>query len=361
MPFPALLTFHGRLTWLARASAVAMVIVGFLMFSVTSASANGDAPKVVDLGIAKSADRAEAAPGDLITWTVTVHNLGTADVPLEMISVEDPGVTLVRAGEPSSGDVLRPGERLTFTGQTAATADRCPTLSNTATVRLVADGASALGGLHRPVKKPAKPQKRPKKGTKGKPATPKPEKPPVPPPAPPADVNPQNDSSTATVAVTCPPPPPPPPPPPTEPVVPVTQPVTPVACPVPALRIGIVAPRRVRAGRTIQLAVTVHNASPAVAASDVVARYSLPRGTALARLPRGATLVRGRSVVLRLPSLAPGASRTMRLLLRPTARPVHRRGHRAQARERCTATRTAVTVTTVKNTKPRKRVPPVTG
>lgn len=358
MQFPAVLMFPGKFSWWARAAAIAVMIVGFLMFSAASASANGDTPKVVDLGIAKSADRAEAAPGDAITWTVTVDNLGTAEVPLELISVEDPGVTLVRAGEPPAGGVLRPGERLTYTGQSVVTVDRCPLLSNTARVRLVADGASALGGLHRPVKQPAKPQKRPKKGTKGKPTTPKPAKPPVPPPAPPADVNPQNDSSTATVAVTCPPPPPPP----TEPVVPVPPPpVTPVACPVPALRVGIVAPRRVRAGRTIRLAVTVHNASPVVTASDVVARYSLPRGTALARLPRGATLVRGRAVVLRLPSLAPGASRTMRLLLRPTARPVHRRGHRAQARERCTATRTAVTVTTVKNSRPRKRVPAVTG
>jgi hypothetical protein len=133
-----------------------------------------------------------------------------------------------------------------------------------------------------------------------------------------------------------------------------------VACPTPALRIGIVAPRRVRANRPIRLALTVRNDSRAVPATGVVARYALPRGMVLARVPRGISLVRGQ-VVVRMDTLAPRASRTVRMVLRPTARQVHRRGHRAQVRERCTATRTAVTATQVQNARPGRGRPPVTG
>ncbi|MFN8123595.1 MAG: hypothetical protein U0237_14320 [Thermoleophilia bacterium] len=325
------------------------------------AAANPKPVPVTDLEIAKTADRAEAAPGDAVTWTVTVRNAGTAGVPLALIAVDDPGAVLTPAGPAPSGDVLRPGESVAFTGQTAVTAETCPALSNTATVRLADPAVTALNEKRPRVtpkktsKKGQKGTKHPAKGTKGKGT----KTPPAPPPAPvPVDVNPANDTATATVAVTCPPPPTEtpavvPPPPPT---------VVPVSCPVPRLQVGIVAPRRVRAGRTIRVAVTVHNASPAVAASGVVARYTLPRGTALARMPHGARVLRGRSVVLRVASLAPGASRTVRMLLRPTTSlTVNRRGHRAQARERCTATRTAVTATQVQNSRPRKRVPRVTG
>lgn len=355
MPFPAVSVFRTGSTSHAHRCFRLVAIVGLLMFAVLPGvvAANPAPPPVTDVGISKAADRTDAAPGDAVTWTVTVRNTGTADVPLATISVDDPGVVLTPAGAPPAGDVLHPGESVAFTGQTAVTADLCPALTNTATVRLVAPDVTALNAKRPPVK----PKKRPKKTTKGKGA----KKPPAtPPPAPaPVDVNPANDTATATVTVACPPPPPPA----EVPVVTTPQPpdVVPVACPVPELMVGIVAPRRVRAGRAIRVAVTVHNASPAVAASGVVARYTLPRGTALARMPRGARVLRGRSVVLRVATLAPGASRTVRMLLRPTAQLVHRRGHRAQARERCTGLRTAVTATRVQNSRPRKRVPRVTG
>ncbi|MCC6830134.1 MAG: DUF11 domain-containing protein [Thermoleophilia bacterium] len=337
---------RARAAWLAA-------IVGLLMFALLPAAASAN-PPVTDVAITKTADRADAAPGDAVTWTVTVQNAGTAEVPLASISVDDPGVVLTAAGATPAGDTLRPGEALTLTGQTAVTADACPLMSNTATVRLVSPDLAALNGK-RPRVKPVKAPKKGTKGTKGKGGK---KPPPPPPPAPaPVDVNPANDTATASVTVTCPPPPPGGIPAVLEPA----PPVVPVACPVPDLKVGIVAPRSIRAGRPIHVAVTVHNASSSVAASAVVARYALPRGTALARLPRGARVLRGRSVVLRVASLAPGASRTVRILLRPTAIVVHRRGHRARASEQCTGVRTAVTATRVKNSRPRRRPPPVTG
>ena len=82
-----------RCAWLAA-------IAGLVTFALLPAvaAANPKPVPVTDLEIAKTADRAEAAPGDAVTWTVTVRNAGTAGVPLALIAVDDPGAVRAVAG-----------------------------------------------------------------------------------------------------------------------------------------------------------------------------------------------------------------------------------------------------------------------
>lgn len=125
---------------------------------------------VPDLGISKTSDKGSYAPGESITYTVTVTNVGPIAVPFSSIAVSDvtlPGLTLV--GAPPT--TLEPGKTLSYTAVRVATAADCGTISNTATVAVIADDARH-----------------------GTPPTP---------PRPPGEENLANNTAEATVAVVC--------------------------------------------------------------------------------------------------------------------------------------------------------------
>ena len=92
----------------------------------------------LDVAIAKKADQAAYTPGQTITYTVTVTNTGQAPVPFSEIDVADPTLpNLVAVNPPAT---LEPGASVEYTGTRAVTVTDCGTVPNTATVRLLVDG-----------------------------------------------------------------------------------------------------------------------------------------------------------------------------------------------------------------------------
>ena len=95
----------------------------------------------LNLAIAKSADKASYAPGEVISYTVTVHNTGQLPVPFGQIAVSDPtlpNLTLVGTAPAT----LAVGASVSYTGTRQASAADCGNVVNTATVGLVG-GAQA--------------------------------------------------------------------------------------------------------------------------------------------------------------------------------------------------------------------------
>lgn len=229
---------------------------------------------VVDVSIAKTSDREAYAPGDVVTYTITVTNTGNTAVLRERIRVSDPSLTNLAPVGPAVTGWLKPGETYVWTGTRTVTAAECGQLPNTATVSLV----PTAGDL--------------------------------------PDSNPANDTATRTVVVSgqaCTPPPA---------VVPIAQapagtpPVkatqVPV-CPRPTLAAVVRGPKHPKAGSTTRYHVTVR--STGKTATRVTIRLSLPTGfslprTSVAKLRNGTlvvgvgTLVRGKAktipVVLKL-------------------------------------------------------------
>ena len=231
-------------------------------------------PEGVDLAIAKTPSAAQVTPGDTVTWTVTVTNVGTVPVSLNQLSVDDPTTPLTT--QSTNLKELLPKQQITFTGTSAVTTNNCDGITNIATVSVVNP-----------------------KDT----------------PTPLVDVNPANNTATAGVMVNCAPPPSPPPP----TVAPVVQtpPVVVDQCPVPALHAAISAPHRVKAGRRIRVGLTVRNTSADITATTLVGTYRVPVGTTLAkRLPRGAHVRRG-VVRLTWSALPNNGSRTVWITGRP--------------------------------------------
>ena len=91
-----------------------------------------------DIAIVKRADKATYAPGETITYSVTVTNIGQLAIAFSAIQVSDPtlpNLTLVG----TAPQALAPGEILTYTGSRQVTAANCGQVPNTATVALVGD------------------------------------------------------------------------------------------------------------------------------------------------------------------------------------------------------------------------------
>ncbi len=240
---------------------------------------------VVDVSIAKTSDRAEYAPGDVVTYTITVTNTGNTAVLRERIQVTDPALADLAPVGPAITGWLLPGETYVWTGTRTLTAAECGQLPNTATVGII----PTKGGL--------------------------------------PDSNPGNDTATRTVVVSgqaCTPP---------LAVVPIAQgpsgtvPVkatgVPV-CPRPTLAAVVRGPANPKAGSTTTYHVTVR--STGKTATKVTVRLSLPAGfslpgTSVAKLRNGqlvvgvGTLVRGKAktipVVLKLDRSTRG-SKTMK-------------------------------------------------
>ena len=90
----------------------------------------------LNLAIAKSADKASYLPGEVITYTVTVHNTGQLPVPFAQIAVSDPTLpNLALIG--AAPTTLAVGASVSYTGTRQATAADCGNVVNKATVSLV--------------------------------------------------------------------------------------------------------------------------------------------------------------------------------------------------------------------------------
>ena len=89
----------------------------------------------VDVAIAKASDRDTYAPGDVVTYTITVTNTGDTAVDRARIRVSDPALAdLAPTG--ATADWLSPGETAVWTGTRSVTVAECGPLPNTATVSL---------------------------------------------------------------------------------------------------------------------------------------------------------------------------------------------------------------------------------
>jgi uncharacterized repeat protein (TIGR01451 family) len=205
----------------------------------------------LDVAILKGADKATYAPGDTITYTVTVTNTGQLPVPFSAIHVSDPTLPALSPVAPTP-DVLAPGASQAYTGtRTVGKAD-CGQVKNTATVALTGD-------------------LQPESST-------------------------ANNTASVTVTVDgalC--------------NVIVGEPQT-------TLRITKVGPRTSQPRRAVPYRIRVTN-SGSVLAKSVVLTDPIPSGMVLAKLPKGATLVKGK-VRWSIGDLAPGQKVSFTVLLR---------------------------------------------
>ncbi|MCC6832075.1 MAG: hypothetical protein IT200_12070 [Thermoleophilia bacterium] len=266
---------------------------------------------LTDLAITKTADVAGAAPGDAVTWTVTVANAGSTGVRVSDIRVEDAQVSDLVPVDPPADGWLQPGATLRYRG--TMTAGACGTMDNTARVSV----APSFG---------------------------------VP------DTNPVNDTVTAVVPVdrgACAPVTAPAPPPPSTPDPPVRG----LQCPATRLAVAIATPARGRAGRRVPVAIAVRNAGANRAGAGVL-RYRIPSGASLTTAPAG-TVVRRGVATIRLGTLTSGATRTVRLAVALDAR-AGARIHRVSATAGCATGAAAVRRTAVAR-QAQAAVPPVTG
>ena len=257
-----------------------------------------------DVAIAKTADRATYAPGDTITYTLTVTNTGEAPVARERIVVTDPSLSDLAPTAPLTGS-LPHGGTVVFTGTRTLTAADCGAVSNTATVALT-----------------------PKSGR--------------------ADVDAGNN--TATVAVTvageaCAVPPLVVPPPAAvaqvSPAVVAPPPAAkagPPVCPRPLLRASLHGAKSALAGQIVVFRVRVHVTRSA--ARGVRVRVVLPSGFSLAG-SGNARLLRGGDLVLGVGTLARGATRTLPVALRLDSDIRGRRTLKATVTAKCGGTAAA--------------------
>jgi uncharacterized repeat protein (TIGR01451 family) len=274
---------------------------------------------VVDVSIAKTSDRAEYAPGDVATYTITVTNTGNTAVLRERIRVSDPALADLSPVGPAITGWLSPGETYVWTGTRALTAAECGQLPNTATVDLV-----------------------PTKGDL-------------------PDSSPGNDRATRTVAVSgaqCAPPP--------VAVVPAAQApaVTPPAavaqvavCPRPRLRAVVRGPKHPKAGRTAKYHITVRTTGKT--ARRVTLRLNLPRGFSLPRT--SASKLRHGRLVVGVGTLVRGRARTVPVLLRLDRSARGSKTMRASVRARCGGAVTAIRTVQAVAVAPARVQPAVTG
>ena len=268
------------------AAAVLAPLPAALAWPTGTCEPSKDKNCVVDVSIAKTSNRDTYAPGDVVTYTITVTNTGNTAVLRERIRVTDPALADLTPVGPAITGWLLPGETYVWTGTRTLTTAECGQLPNTATVGLI-----------------------PTKGDL-------------------PDSNPNNDTATRTVVVggeKCAPP---------VAVVPLAQSpavVTPPGgaaqggvCPRPTLAAVVRGPQNPKAGVTSKYHVTVRTTGKT--ATKVTLRLTLPPGfslpgTSVAKLRNGqlvvgvGTLVRGKArtvpVLLKLDRSTRG-SRTMK-------------------------------------------------
>lgn len=296
----------------ARHIAAPAVLCGLAIAAPSFAAVAPDAQFGTDLAITKATDAASYSPGQTITYTIVVTNAGRDAVDGDRIRVSDPSLpTLAPTGDVPA--VLAPGETLVYTGTRLVYAKECGAITNTATVALAPD------------------KTKPKKDAD--------------------DENPANDTASVTVPIqggVCAPPPPPPPPPlpvlETPPAAVVGKPA-PRPCPLPNLRAGITGPRTLSAGKVARYRVSVRNAG-ANASTSTTLRVVLPNGFTLAQR-RGALTLSGRTVRTTLGRIAPRATRTLTLRVRPVGSLAGRRVVRARVTSACGPAKAATAVVRV--------------
>ncbi len=262
--------------------AIPLVAGALAAGAVPAAAVLPPPPPATDLAIAKGADKGTYAPGETITYTITVANTGSTDVPRAAILVSDPQLWNLEpaGGGGAAGDVLRPGDSLDWTGSRVAQVEECGPVSNTATVELL---GSKKGGLK--------------------------------------DTLPANDSATHWVTVAggaCEPAvdsfakPVPPPSPSTVEAMPQSQGYT---CPLPKLRARVTGPRTMKAGETGRFTVSVHNARGAATARRARMSMRLPLGFVLATPVKSSSMKSG-AMQLAIGTLKPRATRSWSVVLR---------------------------------------------
>ncbi|MCC6832074.1 MAG: DUF11 domain-containing protein [Thermoleophilia bacterium] len=263
----------------------------------------------LDLGIAKSADRANLLPGETVTWTVVVTNNGSVGMRMADVAVSDPMLADMAALDAPANGWLEPGAAVTYRGTSVATAEQCGTVTNTASVT-----SGGFDGL--------------------------------------MDENTTNDQASASVSVAggaCDPVVTPPQ------VLPATRPAT--TCPATRLGVAIAAPKAAVAGQLMRVTVTGIN-SGRNSARGARLQYRVPSGAALRGRPAGTTLSGG-MLTVNLGNMSSGTVRRMNVTLMLT-RTAGSRLHRASIKGGCAvaASRAAATrVAAVQN----QQTPAVTG
>ena len=207
-----------------------------------------------DIAIVKRADKATYAPGETITYSVTVTNIGQLAIAFSAIQVSDPtlpNLTLVG----TAPQALAPGEILTYTGSRQVTAANCGQVPNTATVALVGDV--------------------------------------------PTETTTANNTSSLSVAV----------------AGPACSPTVVVAGDqATGLSITKVGPKSSQVRKAVRYTLRITNTGP-VAARNVIVRDPVPSGMTVAKLPVNATFSKGQ-VRWSIGDLQPGQSVRVEVLLR---------------------------------------------
>jgi uncharacterized repeat protein (TIGR01451 family) len=206
----------------------------------------------LDIAIAKSADKPSYAPGETISYTVTVTNTGQLQIPFGAIKVFDPTLpALTLSG--ATPEALAPGQSLVYTGARPVTAAQCGQVVNTATVSLTGDLQAEVTLLN----------------------------------------------NTASVAVAV-----------------AGEACNPVIIGEVNTRIAIrkVGPKKAKAKQAVAYTILVTNTGTTVA-KNVMVVDPLPAGMVIAKRPANATFNKGK-VTWTVGDLKPGQSVTLRLLLR---------------------------------------------
>jgi uncharacterized repeat protein (TIGR01451 family) len=270
-----------------RARSVVPLVLGTLAVGAVPALAvlppPPPPPPVTDLAIAKGADKGTYAPGETITYTITVANTGTTPVPRAAVLVSDPQLWNL---EPADGggkadDVLAPGDSLTWTGSRVASKDECGPVDNTATVALL---GAKKNGLR--------------------------------------DEHPANNTATHTVTIaggacevalsSFAKPVPAPSPSTTREAMPQSQ---GYVCPRPGLRARVTGPKSLTAGQSARFTVRVSNAKGSAAARRARVSMRLPSGFALASPVKSSAMKNG-SMQMSIGTLKPRAARSWTVVLR---------------------------------------------
>lgn len=317
-----------------RRPALAAVAVGASLTLAPVGLAGGETPPpkpdcvtypskcALDVSIAKTSDAETYAPGDVVTYTLTVTNTGGAAVARERIVVSDPSLADLAPLGATTG-WLQPGQSTSWVGTRTLTAAECGTLVNTATVALT-----------------------PKKngGT---------------------DTVPGNDTATRTVVVgggACVVTPPP------AAVVPaamspavVAPPVTSAGkpvCPRPTLAAVVRGPANPKGGTTARYHVTIRTTG--VTASKVTLRLALPAGFSLPGTGNVARL-RGGDLVVGIGTLRRGSPHTVPVALRLDRSARGARTIKASITAKCGATAAAARTLQAVAVAPLAVQPAVTG
>jgi Domain of unknown function DUF11/Thioester domain len=146
--------------------------------------------------------------------------------------------------------------------------------------------------------------------------------------------------------------------PPSTPTTPVVSPTVAEACINTNLKVGVSAPKSVRAGSTIMVALTAQNMGTATADASVL-RYKIPSGFSLVSRPAGSRVSNG-VVTITLGNLGPNSVRRAKITLRADRSISGGRRHSATVTAKCGANRTGVTTTQVRAL-PTQCTPAVTG